>query len=256
MHGDGRVSAHLAAIQERILAAVLDGTSLVDATAPEDGIDFYRASVAATLRESLAATCPVVERLVGAAFFGEAASAYAREHPSASGDLHRFGEAFAEFLERYAPARSLPYLPDVARLEWAIHESAHAADPRDFDFEALSRVAQSERPALRARLAPPVRLVRSPWPVLAIWEANQPGREGVPDRTDGPDHLVVRREQGVTVTRIDAEAWDLLRALALGEPLERAASMLGAHAERLPALLAEWTAGAVIEGFHHEVTAA
>jgi hypothetical protein len=251
------VSALLAAIQMRTLAAILDGASLVDATEPRDAIDFYRASVAASLRRALAASYPVVERLVGAAFFGEAASGYAGEHPSTSGDLHRFGQAFGEFLERYAPARSLPYLPGVARLEWAVHESAHAAEPRDFDFASLARVAESEHAALRARLAPPVRLMRSPWPVLAIWEANQNGRDGVPDRMDGPDHLVVRRQGGaVSVTRIDAEAWDLLRALAHGEPLGRAARLLGAHAGRLPALLAEWTAGAVIEGFHREMPGA
>ena len=236
-------------LQQRFLAAVLDGATLADATEPADALAFYRASVASTLRGALAAAYPAVERLVGAAFFAEAARAYAQAHPSAAGDLHRFGGALAGFLDEYPPARSLPYLPDVARLEWAIHESAHAPDARPFDFLALAAVSESEHGALRARLAPAVRLVRSPWPVLAIWEANQPGRDGAPDRIEGPDHVLVHRAgDGVRVTAVDVQAWGLLHALARGEPLARAAEALDGNEERLPALLAAWTAGAVIEG--------
>src|SRR4029077_8861696 len=130
----------------------------------------YRRNVLANLRGALAAAYPVVRRLVGDAFFDEAADRYARAHPSASGDLHRHGEAFAAFLERYAPARDLDYLPDVARLEWIIAQAFHAADARVFDFAALAALPEVERGRIRLDLQPPARLIESPHPILSIWE--------------------------------------------------------------------------------------
>ena len=171
------MSIALMGLQQRFLAAMLDDARLDGIDAPPDGVEFYRASVASNLRAALASTYPVVERLGGAAFFAEAARVYARAHPSAAGDLGRFGGEFAGFIEGYAAAQPLPYLADVARLEWAIYECRHAADVRPFDFATLAAVAEAQRGSLRVRPAPGVRLVRSDWPVLAIWEANQPGRD-------------------------------------------------------------------------------
>ena len=64
------------------------------------------------------------------------------------------------------------------------------------DFAALAAVPAEEQPALRFSLHPSVRLVRSAWPVLAIWEANQPDRDGTPDRDEGADDVLVWREDG------------------------------------------------------------
>src|SRR5205085_2247436 len=123
---------------------------------------------------ALSATYPVVRRLVGAAFFDEAARRHALAVPSTSGDLSRYGVGFAAFLEAYEPARELRYLPDVARLEWALHECDQAADAAGLDLATLAGVAPGEEGRVRLALHPAVRLVASEYPVLSIWEANQP----------------------------------------------------------------------------------
>ena len=143
-------------------------------------MEIYRGNVLANRRGTLRATYPVVCRLVGDAFFDEAAARYAGHAPSRSGDLHEYGDAFANFLEGYAHARSLPYLADVARLEWACHECYHAADAGAFDFAALARVPAERHAGLRFLLHPSTRLLRSSHPVAAIMEANQPDRDGTP----------------------------------------------------------------------------
>jgi hypothetical protein len=88
-----------------------------------DRIAIYRRTVFANYRNALAATYPVVKRLVGAPFFNTAVDSYVHAHPSASGDLNVYGDAFGDFLAAYPHAANLPYLPDVARLEWAIDEA-------------------------------------------------------------------------------------------------------------------------------------
>ncbi|MEP7276941.1 MAG: putative DNA-binding domain-containing protein, partial [Betaproteobacteria bacterium] len=186
----------------------------------EAQLAIYRRNVGANYRNALGATYPVVARLTGTAFFHAAVDAFVAADPSVTGDLNVYGERFAGFLERYAPAAALPYLPDVARLEWAIDEANRAADSArvpDAMLAALSNVAPARLPSVLLALDASCRLVASPYPVLRIWRANQPDRAG-DERIaldDGGVALLVRRDaDGIVLQPLrDGEhAW--LTALA------------------------------------------
>src|SRR5207253_290805 len=126
-----------------------------DATLAAERIAIYRSTIQANYRKALAATYPVVMRLTGAPFFHAAVDAYAVAMPSASGDLNVYGDRFGEFLAHYAPAANLPYLADVARLEWAIDEASRAPDAAREPgavIAALSAARADRLPALRLRL--------------------------------------------------------------------------------------------------------
>jgi hypothetical protein len=153
----------------------------------------YRNNAYANLTEALAAVYPVVQRLVGADFFEQTARRYIAAHSPRSGNLHDFGAAFADFLRAFDAAQSLPYLPDVARLEWAWHEAFHAADAPPFDFARLATVPAAEYGALMFALHPSTRLLESRYPILRIWQVNQPDHVGEPtvDLHEGGDYLVV-----------------------------------------------------------------
>jgi hypothetical protein len=182
----------------------------------------YRRAIAANRLGALLSAYPVVARIVGEAFFAEVAQQYGAAEPPANGDLNRHGATLAGFLEAYPHAASMPWLADVARLEWAWHESLHAADAPAFDFERLAAVPEDEQPHLVLTLHPSVRLVRSAWPVYAIWEANQPERDGTPDREAGADDVLVWREENrvrmVLLTKAEADVVErLLQRCTLGE---------------------------------------
>ena len=219
---------------------------LLDEARPADaGVAVYRASVAANFSAALAATYPVVRRLVGEAFFAEAARRFVLSHASVSGDLTEYGAGFPAFLAAYPHASALEYLPDVARLEWACHECESSPDAAGFDFEALARIEPSRYAALRLVLHPSVRLIESPHAIAAIHEANAPGRDGVPDRLEGPDFVLVRRVDGRAIASCVAEReWRLLGRIAGGDTLEAA---LGAEA--LGETLAAWVSQGIVAGF-------
>ncbi|QJR16300.1 putative DNA-binding domain-containing protein [Usitatibacter palustris] len=247
-----RLPVTLAEQQREFLAAVsaaepraLPGIRAGRAT-PSDRLEAYRRNVAANWRGALADTYPVVARLVGPAFFSEAAARYTEVHPSTSGDLHRFGAQFATFLAGYPHAGSVEYLADVARVEWAVHRAQFAANAAPFDLASLARVPADEHERLRFRLHPAVGLIASPHPVLAIWEANQPDRDGTPDPEEGPDFLIVTRDG---IEREDEPAWRFLDALANGETLGEAAECFEANPTRLAPALREFVADGVITGF-------
>jgi len=208
-----------------------------------DRVGIYRNAVFANYRNALRASLPVVLRLVGEPFFHAAVDAFVRAHPSVSGDLNVYGDLFGDFLAGYPHAADLPYLADVARLEWAVDEAQRAADvlpAPDQVLAALAATAPERLPALRVRLDPSCRLVASEFPVLHIWQVNQPrradddgtrpaedddpaGREEDDNRVsldEGGDLLVVRRgSEGVTLERVGAGEHAFLAALAAQTPL-------------------------------------
>ncbi len=212
--------------QTRFAATLLGSADAMDA--PDERLAVYVSTVRANYRHALAATYPVVRQLVGVPFFEAAVDTYVMAVPSTGGDLNVYGDRFGEFLAGYSHARDLAYLPDVARVEWAVDEANRAADacgtPESL-LAALAAVPAANVPAQRFVLDPSCRLVATEHPVFRIWQVHQPGFDG--DATvqfgTGTDRLLVRRENGVVVIeRVVHGDFALLRALDDGHDLAHA----------------------------------
>jgi len=204
-------------------------------------LDVYANAARAIGRDALRATYPVVEQLVGRAFFNEAVDRHLAAHPSQSGDLHELGAGFAAFLGEYSHAASLPYLPDVARLEWAMQRAFHAADANPFDLARMAAVPAEQWDELRFETAPGTAIITSPWPLLTLWRAHQPG-ESLPEDFDldqGGETVVVHREGFECVARqLDAAALAILAAALDGQPLAAALTNAAFNDESAGTLLA------------------
>jgi hypothetical protein len=150
----------------------------------------YRNNVAVSLTEALELSYPAVRKLVGDDFFKAMAGVYLRQHPPDSPLLMLYGASFPGFVESFAPARSLPYLGDVAQLELALREAYHAADAPPCPPEALQALPGGDLTSARLELAPALRLVRSRWPVLGIWAYNI--RDTAPPDPIPQDVLITR----------------------------------------------------------------
>ena len=225
---------------------------------PEARINIYRANVLANYRKALGATYPVIKRLVGAPFFDAACDNYVRGHPSTRGDINRYGADFSEFLGSYPPARDLRYLPDVARLEWAVDQAHIARDAAPFDLAALACVPAELHAELRFYLHPSARMIVSMFPVLHIWQSNQPDGDADQhiDLDEGGDTLLVLRRApivgGIVIERISGPEHLLLSLLAAGRTLGEAANRCAAVALDfdLAAALQSRVADQTIAGFH------
>lgn len=192
----------------------------------------YRRSVLGNLVGALLATYPVLARIVGLPFFREAARAYARSRPSASGDLNEYGGDFADFVAAWPHGRELGYLADVVRLEWQVQQVYYAPETTA-DLSALAACPPQKYGALRFALAPALARLDSPWPLADIWRVNAEGYAGdmTVDFSRGARLLVLRRGGLVNVEPLtDGEA-AFLDGLAGGRCLEdAAASALAAEA--------------------------
>jgi hypothetical protein len=211
-------------------AAVPEGLTAPDPTEVARRFAVYRNNVHYSLGRALAARFPVVAQLVGATFFAALARVVLAAAPPRDPVLMHWGAALPDFLDGFEPIAHLPWLGDVARLEWARGVAVHAADATPADPAALAGPAPER---LRLRLHPSVALFASAHPAVAIWQAHQPGASPAP-LPPGPSHALIGRQPDFTVivAPIDAPTHAVLAALAAGETLGAAAT----RGEPTPAL--------------------
>lgn len=123
----------------------------------------YRNTSARGAVEALRATYSTVNQLLGDDSFTQVALAYRAECPPRGPVLSEYGADFSNYLARQPWTCELPYLADVARLDWLWLESFLAGD--------ADRITPNRRPQIR--LHPAVRFVRLATPALTIWQAHR-----------------------------------------------------------------------------------
>lgn len=195
----------------------------------------YRNNVVSSLIDALAETFPVVQELVGEAFFRAMAGVFVRQAPPPSVQLVEYGAGFPAFIERFDPARGVPYLADVARLEVLRVRAFHAADADSVSPEQIAQaLADPEQlPALRVTCHPSVGVLRSRYAVVSLWAAHQGhGDLAQVDPFQPESALIVRAGLEVHVVALPPGGDRLVTGFAHGLPLGEAAALaLAAHPE-------------------------
>jgi hypothetical protein len=197
-------------------------------------IEAYRNNYRGNLHDALAGAYPVIKQLVGDEFFRFMAGRFIGQYPSRSANLHHYGAELADFVAALEPAKELVYLPDVAALEWACHVSYFVDDETALDIGELAQVAPERYSDLVLRTHQSCHLLRSRYPVTAIWHAHQPGASDDfnIDLDSGSSNALVFRKDDVVLVRALAEAeavW--LHRIQAGTPLGDATA---ATLERYP----------------------
>ncbi|MFG1495586.1 DNA-binding domain-containing protein [Saccharospirillum sp. HFRX-1] len=136
----------------------------------------YRNNFSHSLIEALQDIFPVCCALTGTEFFRAMARDYVYQYPPSSPVLVHYGEYFADFIEAFEPARSLPYLADMARLERLWLSSYHSANSQPLSVEQLTAVLNQPQQLEQARLklSPACQCLSSDFAVLSVWQAHQP----------------------------------------------------------------------------------
>ena len=219
-------------MQRRFAAALTDPTIPPPVGSPRR-FGVYRNNVRAGILGVLEARFPAVKRLVGDEFFLAMADAYARREPPASPILMLYGVGFPAFITGFEPAADVPYLADVALLEWLQHEAANAADAASIGAAELAAVPPEQVAQLKLRLHPSLRLFASAHPALTIWELNSAPGEVAPRKLEpGPEHaLLLRPALSVEIRRVPAPFHAFAAALQAREPLAGAYEAAMSHAD-------------------------
>lgn len=171
-------------LQRDFLRAILDdpasGTALPvvpDGIAAAQRLEVYAGNARANFLSALESSYPVIRRLVGLPYFEQCARGFQREHPSRSGDLQPAGSMFPAYIDALHRDGAYRYLGDVARFEWLLQQTLLAADHAPLDLGKLAAIPPADYDDLVFKLHPSLRLFDSPYPCLAIWQANSAAEE-------------------------------------------------------------------------------
>jgi hypothetical protein len=210
---------NLADRQRETVARLLGG-------AAGEGEAVHAANIRATLTDSLRTSFPVTETLVGPDWFRRMAVAFIAAHPPSRPVLAEYGAELPVYLADRAAAEGLPYLADVARLEWLRQTAYFAADADPVTAEDLAVRSEAERLDLRLARRSGTGLLRSQYPIFSIWEAHRPGGpalESIDPAGAGECGAVYRKGDAVRHLPLDPVDEALLGALdgttALGATL-------------------------------------
>lgn len=187
---------------------------------PEERINIYAQMYCARLVEVLREDFPRVAAVLGCERFERVVRTYLARHPSTQPSLRYLGRHFAVFLETWPEVVSLPFLSDLARLEWARLEVFDAPDAESLRIEHLHAFSPDEWPGLRFQLIPAFQILQSDWPVHEIWAAaaeETPAERGW-ERRERTAVRIWREGFAVYHSRLDATEQAALAAVRAGEP--------------------------------------
>ena len=216
-------------------------------------LDAYVVGYPARIFDALDESFPALHHLLGEVAFGELAERYCRRAPPHLYSLNDVGAELPAMLAGDPLAERLPFVVDLALLEWRIARAFHAREKPPFDTRALAGWGLEDWERALLELQPSVAVVRSEWPVLDLWSLRETPRSSI-------DLAVEDRAQNVLVSRdglsVRCELVDAPQALVLDALIEGAT--LGAALASLEATdgevvdvsewFAAWTSRGLIAG--------
>ncbi|MGE1156055.1 DNA-binding domain-containing protein [Pseudomonas kitaguniensis] len=220
--------SHHAAFATALLApeqACPDGLFSRNGADPASRFAVYRNNVHSALINALVAAYPVTLQLVGDEFFRAMAGVYVQTNPPTSPLISEYASTFADFIQGFEPAASVPYLADVARLERLRVRAYHAADTQPLDQQAvlLALQGQTDLGQLRLQLHPSLATLNSAFAVVAIWAAHQgAGAMATLNPWHAQSALVLRQGLAVKVFSLDSGSVAFIDSLNHGTPLTTA----------------------------------
>lgn len=191
-------------------------------------LKIYRNNIVGSLTKAMQATYPLIEKLTGEDFATGLMRSFVLENPPQEACLACYGAGLDQFIEKFSPAEDLPYLADVARLEWAMNEAYYALDDRPLTPAGLQNIPLDDLADMVLPLRPSAWLLESRWPLVAIRDfclkENRDESERLDLDQDGCRVMVCRPGLSADIVPLEPAEYMFLRAVeaenTLGNALE------------------------------------
>ena len=198
-----------------------------------EGLEAYHANVLGSLTNAILQSFPLIASITGEDFLRAMAKSFIIKNPPSTACLNTYGDTFDAFIAQYPPARSLPYLPDIARLEIACNAAFYAHDDQPFTAQDMAKVAPDQLEILHLTLRQNVRTITSEYKLWDIRKLCLGVTNDEIQNFNAPkaEHLLISRPQlEVHVRPISLADVTFLSAIQDEETLgQAAAKTLGAH---------------------------
>ena len=199
-----------------------------DIMSREERLDIYAEGYFLRICEALKEDYPALLRLLGDEGFFQIVADYLKEYPSQFTNLADLGCALPEFLKSHDVSHDLPYVVDLAHLEWAVNQAIYSPDPQRLAAERVQQIELEQWPHIAFKLHPSFQLFSSIWNIDQFWRQECDEIElisGSESESRGHQYFALGVDGVVTVTSIghaQATALELMsQGASLGEICER-----------------------------------
>ena len=167
--------------QQQFLAALWNESSQspellhANVAGRKSGLHIYRRNGFAVAERALSGSFPTVPAILGEAGFAVLCKHFWCDLPPTSGDLGAYGDTLANYVATQTDDAlvNLPFLSDVVRLDWAIHQVERAVDPVPLDPARWALLSTPDLTRLYFEFASATTLIQSPHPIVSIYNAHQ-----------------------------------------------------------------------------------
>ncbi len=135
-------------------------------------LNIYKNNTRLNLIDTLKNIYPVTLQLVGEEFFKTMARHYIKQAPMEGGNRNAYGAGFSAFISSFKDAGSLPYLSDMAKLEYAYFKIGLAEEQEPLTQEGLQACLEHSGD-IKIALNEHVCLVEIDFNVNDLWDLHQ-----------------------------------------------------------------------------------
>lgn len=176
-------------LQAEFKDALFSEDNELECVIPSSHLQIYKDNIIVILAQSLKSYYPLIYKLIGDNAFNHLAREYIKHYPSRSSNLHDYGEYLSDFIQSLPYLDNYPYLPEVAKFEWACHTIYFAADAEQFHLDHNNYLE------MYGTLHPASRLISFNYPILDIIDLCQGQTEDNIDiHKGGVNLLIIRRD--------------------------------------------------------------
>ncbi|MCO4837004.1 MAG: putative DNA-binding domain-containing protein [Oceanospirillaceae bacterium] len=255
-------------LQHGLLAHTLDQSNpsqvahlnnlLVDSHfTPEQLISVYRNNFLISLKELLEQLFPVTNALIGGAYFAYVSRQFIAENPLIQPHLNQYGGEFVDFLMAVAPLKKMPFVAQMAELEWHLDRIGHLYHKTKFDFDRLSQIDESQVMGIHFNLAPTCYLMSSDINLIELHKRlSNPDQSISTDIIDAAGYqqqsyiLVLQNQHGDSaLMSLNHQHWRWLKGLKCGLSLSQLCGVDDTDLQLLMNQVADWIALGCIDGF-------
>lgn len=197
-------------------SALLGSISTRGTASTQERLQAHRSNVAGAHFNALAQAYPVTREVLGASYWQQLLATEISSFAAAELDLHAYGDFVRDLLRAAQRCRpelaDLPYLADLATLEWSVHVARFAPDDPVFDWNAFATLSNEQQASATLQASAALKLLRSDFPVDAIWHAHQQVEDSYSEHETNLEFCVHRLSRfDVSVSRLSHNSANLLR---------------------------------------------
>jgi len=202
-----------------------DATRAPDRTKAGKRFDIYRNNVIVSLVNALRDGFPLCEKLVGSVFFSELARAFVQQELPSSPLLSFYGCELPTFISNTKATDSVPYMADIASIEYARRMSYFAADADYIDPKTYQEFNELELLDIIPLLHPSVYMLSSSFPIYDIWKRlNSIGTGEIGSKAQ--DIIIFRHQSKIIVKNVPRGTSEFLKNIQKGDNIACAAIKL------------------------------